>query len=86
MDYVGRNIQRRVVACSDMIEQNREAAVFKFLAQVFRGFHYIIGISEPPPGTSDRAFVFAWLVGFAFITALFILLVFYVIPFLYFRH
>jgi hypothetical protein len=69
-----------------MIQQKREAAVFKFLAQVVRGFHYIIGISEPPPGISDRAFVFAWLVGSAFFMAVFSMLVFYVIPFLYFRH
>jgi hypothetical protein len=32
--------------------------VIKFLAQLFRGLHYIIGISVPPPGTSDHTFVF----------------------------
>lgn len=60
--------------------------MIKFLAQLFRGFHYIIGISEPPPGTSDRTFVFAWLGGIAFIGAFFLILVFYIIPFLYFKH
>ena len=35
--------------------------MIKFLAQLFRGLHYIVGISVPPPGTSDRMFVFAWL-------------------------
>jgi len=39
----------------------------------------------PPPGTSDRTFVFAWLGGIAFIVA-FAMILFYVIPFLYFRH
>jgi hypothetical protein len=60
--------------------------MIKFLAQLFRGLHYIVGVSAPPPGTSDRKFVFAWLGGIAFIAALFVSLVFYVIPFLYFRH
>jgi hypothetical protein len=60
--------------------------MIKFLAQLFRGLHYIVGISAPPPGTNDRAFVFAWLGGIAFIVALFVILVLYIIPFLYFRH
>ena len=60
--------------------------MIKFLAQLFRGLHYIVGVSEPPPGTSDRKFVFAWLGGIAFIAAFFVTLVFYIIPFLYFRH
>jgi hypothetical protein len=60
--------------------------MIKFLAQVFRGFHYIVGISEPPTGTSERKFVLAWLGGIAFVVAFFATLVFYVIPFLYFRH
>ena len=59
--------------------------MIKFLAQIFRGFHYIVGISAPPPGTSDRTFVFAWLGGIALIVA-FAMILFYVIPFLYFRH
>jgi hypothetical protein len=59
--------------------------MIKFLAQVFRGLHYVVGISAPSPGTSDRTFVFAWLGGIAFISA-FVILIFYVIPFLYFRH
>ncbi len=59
--------------------------MIKFLAQIFRGFHYIVGISAPPPGTSDRTFVFACLGGIAFIVA-FAMILFYVIPFLYFRH
>ncbi len=58
--------------------------MIKFLAQIFRGFHYIVGISAPPPGTNDRTFVFAWLGAIAFIVA-FGMILFYVIPFLYFR-
>ena len=59
-------------------------AMIKFLAQIFRGFHYILGISAPPPGTSDRTFVLAWLGAIAFIVAVCMILFFYVIP-LYFR-
>lgn len=58
--------------------------MIKFLAQIFRGFHYIVGISAPPPGTSDRTFVLAWLGAIAFIVAFCMILLFYVIP-LYFR-
>jgi hypothetical protein len=58
--------------------------MIKYLARLFRGFHYIIGISEPPPGTSDRTFVFAWLAAIAFVVAIFVSLIF-VIPLLYFR-
>jgi hypothetical protein len=60
--------------------------MIKFLAQLFRGLHYIVGISMPPPGTSDRRFVFAWLSGIAFTVAFFLVLVFFIIPSLYFRH
>jgi hypothetical protein len=57
----------------------------KFLAQIFRGLHYIIGISEPPPGTSERKFVFVWLGAIASIVVFCAILFYYVIPFLYFR-
>jgi hypothetical protein len=59
--------------------------MIKFLADLFRGVHYIVGISEPPPGTSERKFVFTWLVGIAFVAVVFVTLVL-IIPFLYFRH
>jgi hypothetical protein len=59
--------------------------MIKFLARLFRGFHYIVGISEPPPGTSDRKFVFTWLVGIAFVAVVFVALVL-LVPLLYFRH
>jgi len=60
--------------------------VIKLLAQLFRGLHNIVGVSEPAPGTSDRTFVFAWLGGITFLVAFFVILVFYIIPSLYFRH
>ena len=60
--------------------------MIKLLAQLFRGLHNIVGVSEPEPGTSDRTFVFAWLGGITFLVAFFVILVFYIIPFLYFRH
>jgi hypothetical protein len=59
--------------------------MIKFLGRLFRRLHYIVGISEPPPGTSERKFVFTWLVGIAFVAAVFVTLVL-IIPFLYFRH
>ena len=60
--------------------------MIKLLAQLFRGLHNIVGVSGPAPGTSDRTFVFAWLGGITFLVAFFVILVFYIIPFLYFRH
>ena len=58
--------------------------MIKFLAELFRGFHYIIGISLPPSSTSDRSFVFAWLGAIAVIVA-FPTVLFFIIFFLYFR-
>jgi hypothetical protein len=58
--------------------------MIKFLAELFRGLHYIVGISAPPPGTSDRKFVFTWLVGSAFVAVVFVILIL-IVPFLYFR-
>jgi hypothetical protein len=43
--------------------------LIKFLAQLFRGFHYVVGISAPQPGASDRTFVFTWLGILAFMAA-----------------
>jgi hypothetical protein len=42
-------------------------------------------MSAPPAGTSDRKFVFAWLIAIAFVAAAFVALVL-IIPFLYFKH
>jgi len=59
--------------------------MIKLLAEFFRGFHYIIGISLPPPSASDRTFVFVWLGGIAVVVA-FCVIMFNIIPVLYFRH
>ena len=55
-----------------------------FLAKIFRGFHFIFGISAPPPGQNERTFVFAWL-GILACILVFCLTLLYLIPFLYFR-
>jgi hypothetical protein len=60
------------------------AAMIKFLAELFRGLHYIVGISAPPSDISDRKFVFVWLVGIAVVASVFVALVL-IVPFLYFR-
>ncbi|HXM97679.1 MAG TPA: hypothetical protein VN982_04330 [Candidatus Dormibacteraeota bacterium] len=60
--------------------------MIKLLAKAFRALHYIIGVSAPPPGTSDRTFVFVWLGCIAFSAAFFVSMIFYIIPFLYFRN
>jgi hypothetical protein len=59
--------------------------MMKLLAGFFRGIHYIVGISLPPPGTSDRTFVLAWLGGIAVVVGICVIM-FYLIPVLYFRH
>lgn len=59
--------------------------MIKFLAQFFREFHYIIGISLPPPGISDRRFVLSWVIAIAALLA-FGVIIFYTIVVLYFRH
>ena len=58
--------------------------MIKFLAKVFRGFHFMFGISAPAPGRGDRAFVLAWLGAIACLIAFCVFLL-YVIPALYFR-
>ncbi len=58
--------------------------MIKFLAKIFRGFHFVFGISAPPPGRNERAFVFAWLGILACIIA-FCVALFYVIPHFYFK-
>lgn len=56
--------------------------MIRFLARVFRGLHYIVGISEPPPETSERAFVFAWLGGIAVVVVFCVVLFLFVMPLL----
>ena len=35
--------------------------MIRFLANIFRGLSFIIGISAPPPEEDQRPFVFMWL-------------------------
>ncbi len=58
--------------------------MIQFLAIIFRGLHFIFGISAPPPGQNERKFVLAWLGIIACLIA-FGMILFYVIPYLYFR-
>jgi hypothetical protein len=58
--------------------------MIKFLAKIFRGVHLIFGVSAPPPGLNERKFVLAWLGIIACLVA-FCMVLFYVIPALYFR-
>jgi hypothetical protein len=58
--------------------------MIEFLAKIFRGFHLIFGVSAPPPGQDERKFVLAWLGIIACIIA-FCMILFYVIPALYYR-
>lgn len=58
--------------------------MIQFLARIFRGFHFIFGISAPPPGRHDRIFVLAWL-GIIVCIIGFCMFLFYVIPSLYFK-
>jgi len=53
------------------------------LAKFFRGLHLIIGISAPPPGQNDRAYVLTWL-GITLFVLAFVLFLLYAIPRLYF--
>ena len=45
--------------------------MIKFLANIFRGFSLVFGVTAPPPGQDERPFVFIWLgiiavvIGFA---------------------
>jgi len=70
---------------NELVAEGTVGAMIKILAQLFRGLHYVVGIPAPPPGTSDRKFVFAWLIGIAFVAAAFVALVL-ITPFLYFKH
>jgi hypothetical protein len=52
------------------------------LAQVFRGLHMFVGISEPPPGYDERRFVMMWLGGIVITAGVFVL-IFLIIAHLY---
>jgi hypothetical protein len=48
--------------------------MIKFLADLFRGFSLVFGITAPPPGKEERPFVFLWLGIIAGVIAFSILL------------
>jgi hypothetical protein len=56
-----------------------------FLARVFRGVHFVLGMSVPPPEQDERVFVFVWVAVLLVFVALFAGLL-YFIPYFYFRH
>jgi hypothetical protein len=41
--------------------QIEPSTMIRFLASVFRGVHFILGITAPPPGHDERRFVLIWL-------------------------
>ena len=43
--------------------------MIKFLANLFRGLSYVLGITAPPPEQDQRSFVFMWLGIVVFVVA-----------------
>jgi hypothetical protein len=60
-------------------KEHSETPLIKFLAQLFRGFHYVVGISAPPPSASDRTLVFMWLGILAFMAAFCVIAVYVIV-------
>ena len=56
-----------------------------FLASLFRGVHFILGITAPPPGQNERTFVLIWLGVIGAVLLLFGGML-YLIPYLYVHH
>jgi hypothetical protein len=48
--------------------------MIKFLANIFRGFSLVFGITAPPPGQDERPFVFLWIGVIAVVIAFSVLL------------
>jgi hypothetical protein len=44
-----------------MLSRDHHALMINLLAKIFRGFSLVFGITAPPPGADERAFVFLWL-------------------------
>jgi len=68
-----------ILDMTTMTSKGSEAPLIKFLAQLFRGFHYVVGISAPQPGASDRTFVFTWLGILAFMAAFCVIAVYVIV-------
>ena len=56
-----------------------------FLASLFRGVHFILGITAPPPGRNERTFVLIWLGVIGAVLLLFGGML-YLIPYFYVHH
>lgn len=51
-------------------------AMIKFLANLFRGLSYVLGVTAPPPEQDQRSFVFMWL-GIVALVVAFCIVLFY---------
>lgn len=69
---------------SDTGSRTRMERLIKFLAKFFRGVHLIFGVSAPPEGQNERAFVLIWLGILALLVGFGAALI-YFLPHLYFR-
>jgi len=58
--------------------------MIRLLASIFRGLHFMLGITAPPPGQNERNFVLTWLAIILFFIV-FCGFLFYLIPHLYFK-
>ncbi|HEY2461011.1 MAG TPA: hypothetical protein VGI16_09390 [Candidatus Acidoferrum sp.] len=58
--------------------------MIKFLANIFRAAHMIIGMTAPKPGHNERAFVFTWLAVIA-LFLVFAATLSWLIPYFYFH-
>jgi hypothetical protein len=48
--------------------------MIRFLANIFRGFSLVFGITAPPPGEDERSFVLLWIGIIAVVIAFSVLL------------
>src|ERR1700722_12170250 len=62
----------------DRKRKNGIGSMIKRLADIFRGFSLVFGISAPPPGQDERQFVMLWL-GIISITIVFFIAVLFAI-------
>jgi hypothetical protein len=53
--------------------------MIRFLANVFRGASYVFGVTAPPPGENERAFIFMWLGIIVFAAAVSALLLYLIL-------
>jgi hypothetical protein len=56
--------------------------MIRFLANIFRGFSLVFGITAPPPGEDERSFVLLW-IGIIAVVIAFAVLLFLIISHLH---